>query len=116
MRTLAAAAVLLLTACASVRNPNHFTVEVATHWQPQEAWKIREHLADRGYDAYIDETMETLRSARPLSILVTNDRGVTYPTPTRYHVRVGPFSNVSDAENARSALRTAGFRAYVSRR
>ena len=114
MRTVAAAVLLLLlSACASVRSHRTFIVQVATHWQPQEAWKLQERLSAGGYDAFIEETMTTFRSARPLSILVANDKGVTYPTPTEYRVRVGPFADESAAQQARTTLRAAGFRAYV---
>jgi cell division septation protein DedD len=115
MRTAATTALLLLllTGCASVRHPNTFNVQVATYWQPQEAWKLQEQLAYRGYDAFVEETMITFRSARPQSMIIANDKGVTYPTPSEYRVRVGPFPNESAAQQAQTALRAAGFKAYV---
>ena len=109
----AVAAALLLASCASVRDSKTYIVNVATYWQPRQASIIREDLAHHGYDAYIEQTMVTLRSARPIQMIVTAEAGETYPTNVRYVVRVGPFDNAADAGRARDELRAAGFRAYI---
>lgn len=111
-RSLLSVALLALMHCASVRHSNAYIVQVATYWQPQDAYRLSASLTDRGFDAFVLEQMGP-RSSRLQSIIVAADRGETYPTVMEYKVRIGPYNNAADAERTRGILRAEGFTPYV---
>jgi cell division septation protein DedD len=115
MRGIAVAVLILLSGCASVRHSKTYFVNVATFWQPRQANILNADLLSHGYPSFIDERFETLRSAKPIQMIVAAERGETYPTTTRYRVRVGPFYDSAEADHARDELRAAGYRAYIVR-
>ena len=104
---------LLFAACASVRHSNNYYVKVGTYWQPQQAGMVADDIAVRGYDVFIEESFDTLRSARPMAIIVSAERGRTYPTTSVYIVQIGPYHDPVEADRARDDMRASGFRAYV---